>query len=117
MVVQIHPTDCGARSLFESTNGSELHLLSFGLAALPPHSAVRLRLTVKSLKITGGYASGLRRSLNEEKRSAPERPSLSALCGGKAARGGAAQPTPSVLQNTDESLGYDHSSASLCRLT
>jgi hypothetical protein len=26
-------------------------------AALPPHSAVRLRLTAESLKSTGGYAS------------------------------------------------------------
>jgi hypothetical protein len=53
-------------------------------AALPPHSAVRLGLTVKSLKLTGGYASCLRRSLKRTK-EVSERRSLSALCGGKAA--------------------------------
>jgi hypothetical protein len=38
-------------------------------AALPPHSAVRLCLTVKSLKITGGCASQSRRSLKSKRSS------------------------------------------------
>jgi hypothetical protein len=52
-------------------------------AALPPHSAVRLCLTVKCLNFPEA-ASLLRRSLMNQ-REASERQSLSALCGGEAA--------------------------------
>jgi hypothetical protein len=54
-------------------------------AALPPHSAVRLCLTAKHLRLTGGYASQFEAQPQKKKRQASERRSLSALCGGRAA--------------------------------
>ena len=56
-------------------------------AALPPHSAVRLRLTVSPLNVPGGYASAMAEAQPQESRVATERQSLSARCGGKAAVG------------------------------
>ncbi len=55
-------------------------------AALPPHIAVRLCLTVESLPDTGGCASNSEAEPHERnKNPTSERRSLSALCGGRAA--------------------------------
>src|SRR2546423_10715362 len=56
-------------------------------AALPPHTAVRLCLTETRLDFLGGYASTRIAEAQPRQNGvvAPERRSLSAMCGGKAA--------------------------------
>ncbi|MBC8030572.1 MAG: SpoIID/LytB domain-containing protein [Pyrinomonadaceae bacterium] len=82
------------------------------VAAMPPHSAERLGLSVPgSSFLLRGYASPERQSLLEDRKGQPpERRSISALCGGRAAES-AAEPRASADLLWNDAGGFEFTKA------